>query len=264
MLESDRWIACASRFFEADLMAMQIWFQGLMVERLQQKTRAIVGQLGQNKNDWNETCYQFLARNFGLKTNALHFELLPRALPIQILAKHKNKLFQLEALLFGTAGLLNERLLGDDYFLALRKEYSFLHKDYQLKPIESHRWKFLHLRPVNFPTVRLAQFAVLVHHSSALFSSLVESAFHNILINTVVSFFCVWRIPQPTKPERQSTGVSGKNSGRTQFHSFKLEKAWGSGALSFRQSGVDSDEEQLLHTQKMFELSFGNQTDHPR
>tara|TARA_R110002050_G_scaffold102384_3_gene210965 strand:- start:9437 stop:9823 length:387 start_codon:yes stop_codon:yes gene_type:complete len=70
----------------------------------------------------------FVARNFGLKTNALHFELLPRALPIQILAKHKNKLFQLEALLFGTAGLLNERLLGDDYFLALRKKYSFLHK----------------------------------------------------------------------------------------------------------------------------------------
>lgn len=116
----------------------------------------------------------FLARNFGLKTNALHFELLPRALPIQILAKHKNKLFQLEALLFGTAGLLNERLLGDDYFLALRKEYSFLHKNYQLKPIESHLWKFLRRRPVNFPTVRLAQFAVLLHHSPALFSSLVE------------------------------------------------------------------------------------------
>ncbi len=230
LLQSDRWIACADRFFEADQMALQIWFHGLMVERLQQKTQAIVDQLAQNKNDWNETFYQFLARNFGLKTNALPFELLARALPIQILAKHKNNLFQLEALLFGTAGLLNEQLLDDDYFLALRKEYSFLYKKYQLKPIESHLWKFLRLRPVNFPTVRLAQFAALVHHSSALFSSLVElddlheirelfrvqssdywdthyrfnklspkrtkalgdSAFHNILINTVVPFLFVY------------------------------------------------------------------------
>lgn len=230
LLQSDRWIACADRFFEADQMTLQIWFHGLMVERLQQKTQAIVDQLAQNKNDWNETFYQFLARNFGLKTNALPFELLARALPIQILAKHKNNLFQLEALLFGTAGLLNEQLLGDDYFLALRKEYAFLYKKYQLKPIESHLWKFLRLRPVNFPTVRLAQFAALVHHSSALFSSLVElddlneirklfrvqaseywdthyrfnkpspkrvkalgdSAFHNILINTVVPFLFVY------------------------------------------------------------------------
>ncbi|WP_430971757.1 DUF2851 family protein [Sunxiuqinia rutila] len=230
LLKSDRWIACADRFHEIDPMALQIWFHGLMVERLQQKTRAIVDQLTLNKNDWNETFYQFLARNFGLKTNALPFELLARALPVQTLAKHKNDLFQLEALLFGTAGLLNEQLLGDDYFLALRKEYGFLYKKYRLKPIEAHLWKFLRLRPVNFPTVRLAQFAALVHHSSALFSNLVEkdnlhdirelfrvqasgywdthyrfnkesgnrpkllgdTAFQNILINTVVPFLFVY------------------------------------------------------------------------
>lgn len=230
LLQSDRWIACADRFDEIDPMALQIWFHGLMVERLQQKTRAIVDQLTLNKNDWNETFYQFLARNFGLKTNALPFELLARALPVQTLGKHKNDLFQLEALLFGTAGLLNEQLLGDDYFLALRKEYGFLYRKYRLKPIEAHLWKFLRLRPVNFPTVRLAQFAALVYHSSALFSNLVEkdnlheirelfrvqasgywdthyrfnkesgkrqkmlgdAAFQNILINTVVPFLFVY------------------------------------------------------------------------
>ena len=230
LLQSEQWIACADHFHEADPMALKIRFHGLMVERLQQKTQAITDQLIQNKSDWNETFYQFLARNFGLKTNAVPFELLTRALPLKILAKHKNNLFQLEALLFGTAGLLNEQLLGDDYFLSLRKEYSFLYKKYQLKPIESHLWKFLRLRPVNFPTVRLAQFANLIHHSSALFSHLVEqddlseirklfnvqaseywdthyrfnkisptrkkllgdSAFQNIVINTVVPFLFVY------------------------------------------------------------------------
>ena len=230
LLKSDQWIACANRFHEVDKMVLHIWFHRLMVERLQQKTDEIIRHLQQNNNDWNETFYQFLARNFGFKTNALPFELLARSLPLNILAKHKYDLFQLEALLFGTAGLLNEQLLGDDYFLALRKEYSFQYKKYKLKPIEAHLWKFLRLRPVNFPTIRLAQFAALIHQSSALFSILVEeddigkirklfdvrasdywdthyrfnkhsvkrekklgeSAFENIMINTVVPFLFVY------------------------------------------------------------------------
>lgn len=174
LLESNQWIACADRFAEIDPMALQIWYHRLLVERLQEKTSAIVERLELNKNDWNETFYQFLARNFGMKVNAIPFELLARALPLSVLAKHKNNLFQLEALLFGSAGLLNEQLLGDDYYLTLRKEFSFLYKKYQLKPVDSHLWKFLRLRPVNFPTIRLAQFAALIHQSSALFSTLIE------------------------------------------------------------------------------------------
>ncbi|WP_321286523.1 DUF2851 family protein [uncultured Sunxiuqinia sp.] len=230
LLKSDRWIACADRFHEADPMALQIWFHGLMIERLQQKTQNIVDRLEQNKNDWNETFYQMLARNFGFKVNDQPFEMLAHALPLQILGKHKNNLFQVEALLFGTAGLLNEQLLGDDYYLALRKEYSFLYKKYRLKSVETHIWKFLRLRPVNFPTVRLAEFAAHIHQSSALFSSLVElddlaeiqklfkvqaseywdthyrfnkasakrkkvlgdTAFQNLMINTVVPFLFIY------------------------------------------------------------------------
>jgi hypothetical protein len=146
-----------------------------MIERLQAKTATILELLQQNKNNWNETFYQLLARNFGMKTNAVPFELLSKSLPMSILSKHKNDLFQIEALLFGQSGLLNESLLGDDYFLALRNEYSFLHKKYGLSGLETHLWKFMRLRPVNFPTVRLAQLAMLIHHSSALFSRILET-----------------------------------------------------------------------------------------
>lgn len=230
LLKSKGWIACQNQFHHVDKMILQLWFHGLMVERLEQKTGEIVSRLEQNKNDWNETFYQFLAKNFGFKTNALPFELLAKAIPLSVLSKHKNNLFQLEALLFGTAGLLNEELIGDDYFLALRKEFSFLYKKYQLKILEPHIWKFLRLRPVNFPTVRIAQFAKLIYNSSALFSRLVEmrdlkkimelfdvsaseywdshyrfnkqshkrtkhlgeSSFHNIVINTIVPFLFVY------------------------------------------------------------------------
>jgi len=146
-----------------------------MIERLQSKTSDILAILQQNKNNWNETFYQLLARNFGMKTNALPFELLAKSLPLNVLSKHKNDLFQIEALLFGQAGLLNETLLGDDYFLALRKEYSYLYKKSGLSGIESYVWKFMRLRPINFPTIRIAQLAMLIHHSSALFSRILET-----------------------------------------------------------------------------------------
>jgi hypothetical protein len=80
----------------------------------------------------------------------------------------------LEALLFGNSGLLNDQLLGDDYYLNLRNEYSFLYKKYQLKGIESQLWKFMRLRPGNFPTIRISQFAALIHRSQGLFSKIIE------------------------------------------------------------------------------------------
>lgn len=230
LLQSEEWISCASQIAGVNQLELQIWFHSLMVERLESKTREIEQQLEQNKNDWNEVFYQFLARNFGFKVNALPFEMLAKSVPLGVLAKHKNNLFQLEALLFGSAGLLHDELIGDDYFLALREEYFFLSKKYRLKSVQPHLWKFLRLRPVNFPTVRIAQFAKLIHQSTALFSHLTEmtsldeirrlfmiepsaywanhyrfnkesrksskafgaSSFHNIVINTLVPFLFVY------------------------------------------------------------------------
>lgn len=175
LVESNTWIPCQNKFRMMDGYLLKIGLNRLMVERLEDKTGEIVQRLGQNNNDWNETFYQFLARNFGFKTNAVPFELLAKSLPQSIPGKHKDSLFQLEALFFGQSGLLHEVLFGDDYFLKLRDEYDFLAKKYGLKPLASHLWKFLRLRPVNFPTVRLAQFAALFHHSSGLFSRIIET-----------------------------------------------------------------------------------------
>ena len=174
LLKSKHWIACQESLAEVDPFILRFWFSSLMIERLESKTGEIVKLLEQNKNNWNETFYQLLARNFGMKTNALPFELLAKSLPLSILSKHKNDLFQTEALLFGQSGFLNETLLGDEYFFSLRKEYSFLYRKYGLSGLESHLWKFMRLRPINFPTVRIAQLAMLIHHSSALFSRILE------------------------------------------------------------------------------------------
>ncbi len=174
LLDAQTWIACEENFYRIDPVVLRLGFNRLMIDRLESKTSEIINRLHSNNTNWNETFYQILARTLGFRVNALPFELLAKAVPLNLLAKNKNSIFQLEALLFGTSGLLNEELLGDDYYLQLREEYSFLFKKYKLNPLETHLWKFMRLRPVNFPTIRISQLAALIHQSSGLFSKILE------------------------------------------------------------------------------------------
>jgi hypothetical protein len=174
LLSEHSWPACSRTIATIDEIFRIVAFDGLLVERLSEKTLAIEKLLNDNLNNWNETFHQLLARNFGFKTNAQPFEMLARYTPLSILAKHKKNLFQTEAILFGQSGLLNEELLGDDYFLNLREEYSFFSKKYHLKGMEGYLWKFMRLRPANFPTIRIAQFASLINQSESLLSKLID------------------------------------------------------------------------------------------
>jgi hypothetical protein len=173
LLHNEHWIPCHNLFHTVPAMTRTLWLDRLLVERLEQKTEAIRSALERNGGDWEETFYQFIARNFGLKVNAEPFETLARSLPQRILARHKDNLPQLEALLFGQSGLLPEG--GDDvYPNQLKKEYDFLRKKYQLTPIEAVQWRFLRLHPGNFPTIRIAEFSKLTAQSAHLFSRILE------------------------------------------------------------------------------------------
>jgi len=116
-----------------------------------------------------------MAASFGFKTNATPFLMLAQSIPLNVLAKHRKDLLQIEALLFGQAGFLDGDI-KEAYPLQLQKEYDYLQKKYKLTPIPVHLWKFLRMRPANFPTVRIAQFAALIHRSVHLFSKLIETA----------------------------------------------------------------------------------------
>jgi len=175
-------IPCEGTIATVDGLTMQNWLTRILVERLEKRSEAVITALNLNRGDWEETFYQFLAANFGFKTNALPFELMAKALPQSILAKNKNNPMQIEALIFGQAGFLSNDL-QDAYPLSLKKEYYYLCKKYSLQPIENHLWKFLRMRPQNFPTIRLAQFAALVVQSNHLFSKILEVSDVNLLRN---------------------------------------------------------------------------------
>ncbi len=175
------WIPCEKMITEVDRFVLNNWIDRLMVERLENKSGEIEDRLKFNGNNWEETFYQFLARNFGFKVNSAPFELLAKSLPLNYLGKHKNNKFQIEALLLGQAGLLTKKY-KDEYPKTLQKEYLFLQKKYKLTPIDPHLWRFMRMRPSNFPTIRLAQFADLVYRSSHLFSKIIETEFLKSII----------------------------------------------------------------------------------
>jgi len=173
-LSNKLWIPCLNLFKQADKFIINNWLSRLFAERAERKANQIIQTLNVNQNNIEEAFYFQLARNFGFGVNAVPFEMLAKSLPLLILAKHKHDLFQTEALLYGQAGFLNKTFI-DEYPNNLKKEYDFLKKKYSLTLIDNSLWKFLRLRPSNFPTIRIAQFAELIHKSSGLFSKIIES-----------------------------------------------------------------------------------------
>ena len=150
------------------------WFDRILVERLERKALQVEHILLITNNDWTQTFYRLLARNMGFKLNNQAFEMLAQSLPYQFLAKHADDLFQVEAMVFGQAGLLGSSF-SDNYPIKLKREYEFLKSKFDLNPIDAHLWRFMRLHPGNFPTLRLAQFASIIHHSGSIIGELFNS-----------------------------------------------------------------------------------------
>ena len=167
------WVPCAKLIKTVPEIEVSLWLERMLIERLERKADMIAGFLELGKNNWEEALYFTLARSFGFHVNALPFEMLARSLPFNIIARHADNPFQVEALVFGQSGLLTEEVT-DRYGQDLFNEYAFLRKKYHLVPIAGHLWKFMRLRPANFPTIRLSQFATFLSANQKLLSRILE------------------------------------------------------------------------------------------
>lgn len=175
LINNKNWIPCEKMAADIDYFIWESWKERLMIEKLEHKSREISTLLQHYNNSWEEAFYVSLARNFGFKVNNTPFELLAKSLPLRYLARHKSNLLQLEALLMGQAGLLAGKEFTDAYPQALQNEYRYLQTKLKLMPVDPKLWRFLRLRPANFPPIRIAQFAQLIYKSTSLFSYVVEA-----------------------------------------------------------------------------------------
>jgi hypothetical protein len=167
-----RYLACENVLNTVDEIHKETMLNRALVERLQQKAESVSAIYEQCGNDWNEAFYHMLLYSFGLKVNAETMLVLASRLPLSIIRKHAGNAFQVEALLMGMAGLLSGQ---DDYANALQKEFEFLRKKYSLHPLQEKHFKFARLRPIGFPTVRLAQLSAILSAQTELFRLCIES-----------------------------------------------------------------------------------------
>lgn len=167
-------IPCGSYLESLEPTRWKSWLDRMLVERLEHKSGLVDLALHANRNDWEDAFYQLLARNFGFKVNAVPFEMLSRILPRKLLLRYGDRPELVDALVLGQAGFLDEEM-EEDYPVLLKNEYRFLARKHGLVPMEQHLWKFLRMRPANFPTIRLSQFGRLVTAHGFSFSKVLQT-----------------------------------------------------------------------------------------
>ncbi|MGL4851159.1 MAG: DUF2851 family protein [Phocaeicola sp.] len=184
--KTDNYPTCYSILSSLSKLKIHSWLASLQMERFELRAQQVKERLAQCQGDWEEALFRTLARNFGFGVNGDAFEWWANQMPLKIIGKQRDELFKIEALFFGQAGLLEEKLncapnsviaaaSTDLYWQKLQKEYTYLRHLFELKPMDVARWKFLRLRPTNFPHIRLAQLAHLYYHSHGLLSKLMEA-----------------------------------------------------------------------------------------
>lgn len=170
---------------ELDTFKVHAWLDTLVVERLEERARQVEHRLQQTQGNWEQALFITLARNFGFGLNGDAFETWAQRIPLDRIGKHRDELFQIEAIFLGMAGLLEaaslppnsaERGMWDEYFLSLRREFLYQYRLFELGAIMPYQqWKYLRLRPQNFPHIRLTELAWMYHKGEASLSKLADA-----------------------------------------------------------------------------------------
>lgn len=183
LLADDGYPPCHKMVAQLPRLTLHSWMAALQTERLEQKTEAIGRRVEAMGGSWEDAFFATLARNYGFGVNGDTFEQWAVNLGLGHVAHHRDDLFQVEALFMGQAGLLDpgsiperhlQEALSDGYFDRLRREYLYLAHKFSMHPIDFHRWKFLRMRPQNFPHIRISQLAWLYCERKASLSALTE------------------------------------------------------------------------------------------
>lgn len=183
LLHADKYPPCYRIIPSLPALLTHSWMAALQTERLERKTEAIRRRAEQKSGSWEDAYFATLARNYGFGINGDAFEMWAMALPLHAAAKHRDDLFQVEAIFMGQAGLLDieavperyrDRALADGYFSKLRNEYLYLAHKFQMQPVSHTIWRFLRLRPQNFPHIRISQLANLYYERKAGLSVLLD------------------------------------------------------------------------------------------
>ena len=169
-------IRCASRLASLPDIYRTDWLESLSVQRVQQKAARVEEILRALHGDWNAACFITLARGLGFGLNSMPFEMLAKSVNLNHLRRHSDNMLQMEAILFGQAGMLDRNLYPDDTrYQLLCREYQFLAAKYSMHPIPVVSWKLSRTRPQNFPYRRIALLAKAMAQTPDLLNCIISA-----------------------------------------------------------------------------------------
>lgn len=174
LMRPKSWIFCEKELPSIKPFVLQNWQARLFFERLERKAESIDDLLTQTQSDWDAVLFCMLAKNFGLNTNGEIFLKIATSIPFAVIRKESFEVENIEALLFGKAGLLSVQK-QDTYFVNLKSHYHYLTHKYQLTKSVYDSVAFFKHRPDNFPTIRLSQLAQLYGTQQQLFSKIITA-----------------------------------------------------------------------------------------
>ena len=183
LLNADAYPPCYRIVPDLSQLTIHSWMAALQTERLERKTQDIARRAERANGSWEDAYFITLARNYGFGINGDAFEQWAFNVPLNQVAHHRDDIFQVEAIFLGQAGLLDvnaipekyqKEAMNDGYFTRLKNEYTYLAHKFSITPMNRTMWKFLRLRPQNFPHIRISQLATLYHDRKTSLSQLVE------------------------------------------------------------------------------------------
>jgi hypothetical protein len=176
LMNSRKWLPCVDDLVSVPSFLWLSWKNALLHERIARKANELRLQLEQTGHNFEEVFFRVLAKSYGFSINSSAFETLALSLPWHVVMKQRLNLLSLEALLLGQSGLLLKAFRkhpDDAYLKSLVDCYRMLQHKYRLRPMPPSLWRWLRLRPDNFPEIRIAQLAAIMAKRHQLFSELI-------------------------------------------------------------------------------------------
>jgi hypothetical protein len=115
LLRTDYYPPCYKIIPDLTPLTVHAWMAALQTERLEQKTEAIKQRAEQADGSWEDAYFMTLARNYGFGINGDAFEQWARHISLSAVGKHRDDLFQVEAIFMGQAGLLDLQAIPERY-----------------------------------------------------------------------------------------------------------------------------------------------------
>ena len=213
-------IPCESHLDAVPDLVLSGWIERMMLQRLERKTGELHDLLVSKRSDWDAAFFHQLGRCLGLPLNAGAMDQLMEALPVNLLQRYRTDQVALEALLLGTAGLLEEDYL-DEYPRQLRREYEHLAHKHKLRGLHRSIWNFRGLRPASFPTMRLVQLAAVLRVHPGVFQPFLDAVAETNPASQMTRLLeCephpYWRSHYlPDRPSQERKKVIGKSAAQT-------------------------------------------------